>query len=227
LEVEQPSLKPVICALALASMAWSSSPAKSDEHSALDPSSALHTLAAGNHRYATQKLTHPHQSRFLRQRLVSGQHPVAAILSCADSRVPPELVFDQGLGDLFTVRVAGNVVDEAILGSMEYAAEHLHIPVIVVLGHTGCGAVQATINGGEPNTHIEALVKAIRPAVEQASHEAGVLMDNAVRDNVRLAVKQLHDSNPILATLVSQHKLEIRGAIYHLDTGVVEFLKAE
>ena len=141
--------------------------------------------------------------------------------------MPPELVFDQGLGDLFTVRVAGNIVDDAVLGSLEYAAEHLHVPVIIVLGHTGCGAVQATIDGGEPNTHIQSLVKAIRPAVEQATHEPGVLMDNAVRDNVQLAVKQLRESNPILATMVLQGKLQIKGAVYHLDTGVVEFLKPE
>jgi carbonic anhydrase len=149
------------------------------------------------------------------------------VLSCADSRVPPELIFDQGLGDLFTVRVAGNIVDDVILGSLEYAAEHLHVPLIIVLGHTGCGAVKATIEGGEPNTHIEALVKAIRPAVEQASHEAGALMENAVRDNVRIAVKQLEQSNPILAELVRHGKLQIRGAVYHLDTGAVEFLKGD
>ncbi|HYP09751.1 MAG TPA: carbonic anhydrase [Bryobacteraceae bacterium] len=217
-------MKPAIFALALALAAWSS-PATSDQHLAPSPSSVLKTLHAGNQRYVHHKIVHPHQSRLLRQRLVAGQHPVAAILSCADSRVPPELVFDQGLGDLFTVRVAGNVVDDAILGSLEYAVEHLHVPVILVLGHIGCGAVQATIAGGEPNTHIDSLVKAIRPAVEQASHEAGVLMDNAVRDNVQLAVKQLQDANPILAMMSAQGKIQIKGAVYHMDTGVVEFLK--
>jgi carbonic anhydrase len=158
---------------------------------------------------------------------VSAQHPVAAILSCADSRVPPELVFDQGLGDLFTVRVAGNVVDDAIIGSLEYAAEHLGIPVIIVLGHSGCGAVKATIDGGEPNTHIQALVKAIQPAVDQAYREPGPLMDNAIRDNVLLAVKQLNESKPILAEMVRAGKLQIKGAVYHLDSGVVEYLKTD
>lgn len=219
-------MKPAIFALALALTAWSF-PAKSDEHSAPSPATALKTLHAGNQRYVSHKLVHPHQTRLLRHRLVSGQHPVAAVLSCADSRVPPELVFDQGLGDLFTVRVAGNVVDDAILGSLEYAVEHLHVPIIIVLGHSGCGAVQATIDGGEPNTHIESLVKAIRPAVEQASHESGVLIDNAVRDNVQLAVKQLQQSNPILALMVNQGRLKILGAVYNLDTGVVTYLKAE
>ena len=158
---------------------------------------------------------------------MSAQHPVAAILSCADSRVPPELVFDQGLGDLFTVRVAGNVVDDAIIGSLEYAAEHLGVPVIIVLGHSGCGAVKATIDGGEPNTHIQTLVKAIQPAVDQASHEPGPLMDNAVRDNVLLAVKQLTESKPILAEMVRTGKILIKGAVYHLETGAVEYLPAQ
>jgi carbonic anhydrase len=116
------------------------------------------------------------------------------------------------------------VVDDAIIGSLEYAAEHLEVSVIVVLGHSGCGAVKATIDGGEPNTHIQALVKAIQPAVEQASHEPGSLMENAVRDNVLLAVKQLTESKPILAEMVHTGKLQIKGAIYHLETGIVEYL---
>jgi carbonic anhydrase len=191
----------------------------------VDSDSALQTLSSGNHRYVTNHASHPHQNQSLRRHLVDGQQPVAAILSCADSRVPPELVFDQGLGDLFTVRVAGNVVDDAITGSLEYAAEHLHVPVIIVLGHSNCGAVKATIDGGEPYTHIESLVQAIRPAVEQASHEKGLLIDNAVRDNVRFAVKQLRESGPILSKLIGEGKLHVVGAVYHMDTGAVEYLK--
>jgi carbonic anhydrase len=210
--------------LALALVAWPLA-AASDEHPTATPTSALKALSRGNYRYTHLKQAHPHQTARTRHRLVNEQHPVAAVLSCADSRVPPELVFDQGLGDIFAVRVAGNVVDDAITGSLEYAVEHLHVPVIVVLGHTNCGAVKATIDGGEPNTHIEALVRAIRPAVEQATHEKGVLMENAVRDNVRLAVKQLHDAPPILSKLAAEGKLVIVGAVYHLDSGVVEYLK--
>jgi carbonic anhydrase len=182
-------------------------------------------LTRGNKRYVANKAIHPHQSARLRHRLAHGQHPFAAILSCADSRVPPELVFDEGLGDLFVVRVAGNIVDDAVTGSLEYAAEHLHVPLIVVLGHTHCGAVEATIKGGNGHhSHIDALVKAIKPAVEQAAHEPGPLSFNAVRDNVQLAVKQLRESEPILNELEKAGTLKIVGAIYDLDKGTVQYL---
>ena len=183
-------------------------------------------LTQGNNRFATQHLRHPHQDRSTRKVLATEQHPFAAILSCADSRVPPELVFDEGLGDLFVVRVAGNIVDDAVIGSLEYAAEHLHVPAILVLGHTGCGAVDATIKGGEANTHIQSLVKAIQPAVDAASHdhEAGTLIDKAVRENVRMTVRQLQNSEPLLSKLVSEGHLQIVGAVYDLATGTVTFL---
>lgn len=211
--------------MALGLLAWPGL-AESDKHSP-DPASALSMLARGNQRYVAGKPAHPHQSSVLRHQLsAKGQHPFAAILSCADSRVPPELIFDEGLGDLFVVRVAGNIVDDAVIGSMEYAAEHLHVPLIVVLGHTQCGAVEATIQGGTGHhSHIDALVNAIKPAVEQASHEAGSLHYNAVRDNVLLAVKQLRESEPILSALEKQGKLKIVGAIYDIDKGAVTFLK--
>ena len=191
----------------------------------MDPASALKLLTTGNRRYVSGKAVHPHQTSTLRHTLAKEQHPFAAVLSCSDSRVPPELIFDEGLGDLFVVRVAGNIVDDAVEGSLEYAVEHLHVPLIVVLGHSGCGAVKATIDGGEPNTHIDALVKAIKPAVDQASHEKGVLLANAVRDNVKLAVKHLTESQPILQKLQAEGKVKIIGAVYDLDKGVVEYLQ--
>jgi carbonic anhydrase len=189
------------------------------------PEKALELLVQGNQRYAADRPEHPHQGRKLRHELVQGQHPFAAVLSCADSRVPPELIFDEGLGDLFVVRVAGNIVDDAVLGSLEYAAEHLHVGLIVVLGHKRCGAVTAAINGGEPHTHIDALAKAIRPAVAQARHEKGELLDNAVRDNVQLAVTKLRKAKPILRALERAGRIRIVGAVYDMDSGVVEYLK--
>jgi carbonic anhydrase len=194
-------------------------------HSGPTPASAIQKLTRGNGRYAVNHPIHPRQDAKARAAVARGQHPFAAVLSCADSRVPPELLFDEGLGDLFVVRVAGNVVDDAVTGSLEYAAEHLHVPVIVVLGHTKCGAVDATIKGGEPNTHIEALVKAIRPAVEQAHQQKGDLMENAVRENVRLGVRQLQESEPILARMIAAGQVTIIGAVYDLDKGTVEYLK--
>lgn len=106
-----------------------------------NPEKGLAALVEGNRRYQAQRLTHPHQNAARRAALAAGQHPFAAVLSCADSRVPPEIVFDQGLGDLFVVRVAGNITDDVVLGSLEYAVEHLHVPLVVVLGHYKCGAV--------------------------------------------------------------------------------------
>jgi carbonic anhydrase len=201
--------------------------AEADKHDLAQPSpaAALDLLVKGNKRYAAGRPLHPHQNRRLRHTLAKEQHPFATVLSCSDSRVPPELVFDEGLGDLFVIRVAGNVVDDAVTGSIEYAAEHLHVPLIVVLGHTNCGAVDAAIKGGEPNTHIDALVKAIRPAVDQARGESGPLLLNAVRDNVKLVVNQLRASEPILGKLHAQGRIQIVGAVYDLDAGTVEYLK--
>ncbi|RIQ11280.1 carbonic anhydrase, partial [Jiangella rhizosphaerae] len=126
-------------------------------------------LAAGNERFASGRPRHPHEDRPYRESLVSGQHPIACVLSCADSRVAPELVFDQGLGDLFTVRSAGEVLDDAVVGSIEYAVEHVAVPLVVVLGHAGCGAVRAAVEvvrgGPAPAGSIAALVRAIEPAV--------------------------------------------------------------
>ncbi len=217
-------MKPAICCVVLGLFALPALASEAVKHSGPSPAVALRELIKGNDRYVHQP-KHPHQDAETRHQLVKGQHPFAAILSCSDSRVPPELVFDEGLGDIFTVRVAGNVVDDAVVGSLEYAAEHLGVPVILVLGHTQCGAVAATIKGGEPNTHIDALVKAIRPAVVSAANLKGELADNAVRENVRLAVKQLSESGPILQKLVEEGQLKIVGAIYDLDKGTVEYLK--
>jgi len=194
-------------------------------HAGPTPAVALRELTKGNGRYAVHHPIHPHQDVKTQKQIAKAQHPFAAVLSCADSRVAPEVIFDEGLGDLFVVRVAGNIVDDAVQGSLEYAVEHLGVPMIVVLGHTRCGAVDATIKGGEPNTHIESLVRAIRPAVEAAGHQKGDLLDNAVRENVRLAVKQLRESQPILAKMLAEKRVEIIGAVYDLDKGTVEYLK--
>lgn len=183
---------------------------------------ALATLMAGNKQYASAKLTHPNQTPERRTELVKGQHPFAVILSCSDSRVPPEVIFDQGLGDLFVVRVAGNVVDDIALGSIEYAAEHLGTPLIVVLGHEKCGAITATVEGGKAPGHIDAVVRALKPAVEKVKDQPGDKVENAAKANIGLVVEQLKTSRPILAELVKNGKLKIVGARYDLDTGLVD-----
>jgi carbonic anhydrase len=189
---------------------------------------ALQELLDGNQRYAAGRQTHPHQTTLRRQELVPHQAPFAIILGCADSRVPPEVIFDQGLGDLFVVRVAGNIVDEAVLGSLEYAAEHLKTPLLVVLGHKSCGAVRATAEilaaGQVGEGRLKYIVKAIQPAVARAEKAPGDLLENATRFNVLSTVEQLENLAPFLSTLVQEKKLKICGMYYDLESGTVELL---
>ncbi len=181
-------------------------------------------LKEGNQRHVRGSYTHPHETLFRRKELASGQQPHAVILTCADSRVAPEIVFDQGLGDVFDVRVAGNIAADDEIASIEYAAEHLHIPLIVVMGHQKCGAVSAAVEGGHPSGHLPALINAITPAVEKAKSMPGDIVENSVRINVENVVEKLRTSKPILSELVSQGKLTIVGAVYSLDTGKVTWL---
>jgi len=181
-------------------------------------------LLDGNKRYVEGKPSHPNQTPERRQHVANGQHPFAVIVSCSDSRVPPEIIFDQGIGDLFVVRVAGNVIDDTGVGSIEYAAEHLHVSVILVLGHERCGAVEAAVKGGEAPGHIKSLVEAIRPAVENAKCRPGDLAENAMRGNVKLAVDHLKASKPILEHLVHKGTLSVIGARYDLDDGQVTLI---
>lgn len=192
----------------------------------------LQKLLEGNRRYASGLMEHPHHAIARRAALIAGQQPVAAILGCADSRVPPEIVFDQGLGDLFVVRVAGNVVDDVILGSLEYAAGHLHVPLIMVLGHSGCGAVNAALAAafaatpadGKLEGHLPSLAAALQPAINRAKEQPGDVADLTVRANARLMAEQLCTSTPILAEMVSAGQLRIVAARYDLESGVVEVL---
>jgi len=190
------------------------------------PSAAdvLAELKAGNEHHATKHYQHPHQTAARQRELTTTQHPHAAILSCADSRVAPEIVFDQGLGDLFDVRVAGNIAGDAEIASIEYAADHLGVPVLVVLGHQRCGAVTAAAEPGEAPGHLPVLIAAIRPAVEQARGMPGDTIDNAVRINVENVVRQLTGSQPVLAGLTAAGRLQVVGAVYSLDTGKIEWL---
>ncbi|RPI85846.1 MAG: carbonic anhydrase [Chloroflexi bacterium] len=188
---------------------------------------AFERLLAGNRRFVDGRRTYPNQSAAYRQELVSGQHPFAAVLGCADSRIPPEIIFDQGLGDIFTVRVAGNIVDDASLGSLEYAVEHLGVQLIIVLGHSGCGAVQAAFAGGHEEGRIASLIGAIQPAVEQSKREPCSTQEqalvNAVRKNVDIVVQRLCTAAPIIAPCVNECRVKIIGAYYDQACGMVEF----
>jgi carbonic anhydrase len=185
---------------------------------------ALARLMEGNKRYAASHLRHPHETSDWRHQLTKSQHPFATILTCSDSRVPPEVLFDVGLGDVFVIRVAGNIADDAVIGSIEYAVEHLGTGLVLVMGHESCGAVQAAIAGGEPKTHIESLTGAIEPAVARARKLTGDLVANAVSENVRMVVDQIRKSKPILADRVQKDTIKVVGAVYSLDSGTVSLI---
>jgi carbonic anhydrase len=189
------------------------------------PAEAISKLKEGNGRYTSGNLQHPGQTAERRTELAKTQHPFATIVSCSDSRVPPEIVFDQGLGDLFIVRVAGNVINDEGLGSVEYSVEHLGTRLILVLGHQSCGAVKAareTIAAkGKAPGHIESLVTAIKPAVEATAKDD---LETTVKANVKNVVRALRSSTPILKAEVDSGKIQVVGGYYSLDTGAVTFL---
>src|SRR5579862_1732711 len=169
---------------------------------------AMARLKAGNERFVAGKVEHPNAGAERRAEVAKGQKPFVIIVGCSDSRVGPEVVFDQGLGDLFVIRTAGNVVDDVALGSIEYAADHFGVPVILVLGHTRCGAVIAAVGGGEAPGHIGSIVEKIKPAVQETKGKEGDAVDNAIRANVRNVVHRLRNATPILSGLVKSGKLK-------------------
>jgi carbonic anhydrase len=186
---------------------------------------ALKRLRAGNAHFVDGISTRANKQASRRAEVAEKQKPFAIIVSCSDSRVGPEVVFDQGLGDLFVVRTAGHVVDDAGLGSIEYAVEHLGASLILVLGHERCGAVAATVAGGKPQGHLPAIVKAIKPAVAKTKGQPGDAVENAVRAHVNEVAAQLKKAGPVLAERVAAGRLVVAGARYDLDTGRVEFLE--
>src|SRR5262245_44222660 len=188
----------------------------------------LRNLMEGNTRFTSGQVTGPRRTPRDFAALAEGQRPEAAILGCADSRVPPEILFDQGVGDLFVVRVAGNVVGGSgpvVKGSIEYAVAELQVPLIMVLGHSSCGAVKAAVQ------HIDAhdalpgaindLVNLIKPAVEKSRSQPGDKLENAIRANVALGVERLKSLAPIVATAVEEKRVKVVGATYELKSGKV------
>lgn len=192
--------------------------------STLTSSQALAQLLTGNQRYTSGNASHPNQTTDHRLALTEGQKPFAAILGCADSRVPPNIIFDQGLGDLFVIRVAGNIIDNTVLGSLEFAVAQLNVPLIVVLGHEGCGAVSATARGSELSGNLHHIAEKIQPAVERAKLQPGNFIDNAIKANVQIVAEQLQNSEPLLARQVALGEVQVIPALYDLHSGKVEVL---
>jgi len=194
---------------------------------------ALTKLRAGNQRFVTGTPTFFIDQHDRRCELLAGQRPFAVVIGCSDSRVPVELIFDQGLGDLFVIRVAGNIVAPSQIGSVEFAAEQFGTQLVVVLGHTQCGAVQATLDELQRPTenqsrNLRSIVDRIRPSVEgllttELRHDPQALSRQAIRANVRVSVNTLRHGSPMLEGLIQRNELLVVGAEYSLQTGVVTF----
>ncbi len=184
----------------------------------------LERLTQGNQRYVTSTTVCHEDWSAKRSVLLENQKPFAVIVACSDSRVPPEIVFDQSLGDLFIVRVAGNIVDDFAIGSIEYGVNVLGANLVLVLGHSNCGAVNAALKNMKFDNHIQEVVNAIQPAIVATKGETGDLLEKAIKANVKIVEGKLKSSKPVLANLIEKGTLQILGAYYHLDSGKVEFL---
>lgn len=217
--------KSIYVALISVIFLYTTLPAAGGHETGLKKEVAIQKLMQGNKRYVKNKVTHPNQNQKRRAELTQGQHPYAVIVTCSDSRVSPEILFDQGLGDLFVIRIAGNVVDDNAMGSIEYAVEHLGTNLIVVLGHSNCGAVGATVKGGEIPGHIKSICDAIKPAVEKAKKLPGDLLENSIQNNVEMVVEKIRSSEPILNELVKKEKIMVVPAEYNISSGEVTLLK--
>jgi carbonic anhydrase len=193
----------------------------------LSPEASLERLLQGNHRYV-EGVSRRHDFKHEREALVTGQNPYAGILSCADSRIAPEYAFDSGRGDLFVCRVAGNFANDESIASMEYAVAMLAVPLILVLGHESCGAVDAAIKSIKDNStlpgHMPSLVAAIEPAVNAVLPQGGDVLNKAIRQNVLDNVAKLSSATPILSAAVEQKKLKVVGGVYRLKDGKVDLV---
>lgn len=199
-------------------------PVKAAELDILSPDEALRRLLEGNQRFVEQTPKYPDQSKAHLKEVAQAQHPFVTILSCADSRVPAEIIFDQGIGDIFDVRLAGNIVIPEALGSIEYSAILLETPLLMILGHERCGAVTAAVQGQSLPGSIASFVKPIQPAVERVKDQPGDRVENAVVANVNYQMERLRESSPLLVQREQEKKLKIIGARYDLDTGKVTIL---
>lgn len=189
---------------------------------------ALTKLKEGNQRFVEMKSQHPDESLQRRKEMQEGQHPFAAILSCSDSRVPLEVIFDQGLGDLFEIKNAGNVLDKHVIGSIEYAVMHAGVKLVVIMGHQDCGAVAATLSGKYDTKFIKSLEDAIKPAIKLCKkHNKAVNSDNVVRAHVMQDIDELMSKDTELVRYMKSHDVKLVPAYYSIETGKVEFLTSE
>jgi len=199
--------------------------ALAQESAPTNPDGALARLVEGNKRFQSGRTIHPNHSAERRLELAGGQNPFAVIVGCSDSRTAPTIVFDRGLGDLFVVSLAGNVVDPIAIESIGYAVNSLETPLVCVLGHEKCGAVSAAVTYGTSAPGLENLMAALKPAVESARQEHGDLLHNAIIANVKRVVRELRSASQ-LTQRVSNRKVRIVGGVYDLSSGHVELIDA-
>lgn len=195
-----------------------------DNPNPVSANEAIKRLLDGNQRFINQKRKYPDQSLERLRLVAKAQYPFAAILGCADSRVPAEIVFDQGLGDLFVVRVAGNVVSDTVIGSLEYSTTVLGSQLIVVLGHKRCGAVAEAIKNEPLPGRIGLIIEGIKPSVERVKLRTGDIMQDAVIANIQYQTEKLQEKSTILANLLREDKLKIVSACYDIDTGKINII---
>lgn len=187
---------------------------------------ALQILLDGNKRFISGKLEHPNHCQESRQAVANGQAPIATVLTCADSRVPPVDIFDQGIGDIFVVRVAGNIIGMHSLGSIEYAVKHLQTPLVIVMAHSCCGAVGAVASEVKLDGHMATFTAPIQTAIKNVKDMEGDLVDNAAQEVAKMIADQIATSEPIIGDIAKEGKVKVVPAYYELSTGEVTILEA-
>lgn len=190
----------------------------------LEHQEALKRLLDGNKRFFEGKTIKPNQDMQTVKEISQEQKPFAVIIGCSDSRIVPEIIFDQGLGDLFVIRVAGNTVDNVCVGSIEYAVEYLGVKLVLVLGHSNCGVFAAAMGGNDEHHHLTNLVETARSAVIKAKIKDGDLLDNSIKENVQILIDELKMIPPTLNRVFTSGEVSIVGAFYDLETGKVKLL---
>lgn len=186
---------------------------------------ALKLLLNGNKRFIKGDMVHPHQVVRRRSEIIHGQRPFAVVIGCSDSRVPPEVLFDQGLGDIFVVRVAGATIGNVCIGSLEFAIEHLDVNLVMVMGHQYCGLIKTAAGGDDVHHHLGSLVKTASEAVENTKDMPGDPLENATKENVKLLIDRLEDQSPVIDKHVKSGKVKIVGCYYSLDSGRVDIIE--
>jgi carbonic anhydrase len=195
-----------------------------EEMKDINKEQALELLINGNKRFESGESQYPNRDAKRRLEGLNGQHPFAVVIGCSDSRIPPEILFDQGIGDLFVIRVAGNIIDDAVIGSVEYAVKQLETPLVMVLGHKLCGAVQTAISGVEESKYIEVIAEKIQPAIDAVSVDETDYLDKVIRKNVELMVDKLTTSSQILNDSLKSGEIAFIGGYYDIATGKFEIL---